>query len=125
MDVVDAVLRRHLIAKAQHLPLIGHVGDMGGEAKALRQAGCVAEGDGLGHGAGGDIAERDVAALGDQLAHQFAPHAGAAAGDDGRFAREILHCASLLVLREAIARPAALATDMVRGARIAGGARGL
>ena len=48
---------------------------------------------------GGDVAHRDIAALGHELAHQLAPHARAAAGDDRDPAREILHgllpCGSL------------------------------
>ena len=40
---------------------------------------------------GRDVADRDVAALGRQLAGELAAHAGAAAGDDGELPCELVH----------------------------------
>jgi hypothetical protein len=43
------------------------------------------------HRVGKDIARRDIAALGDQLANELSPHPGAATGDDRDPSFEILH----------------------------------
>ena len=74
---------------------IGDVGDMGGDAQALRQPFDLAKPPGFRHRIGGDIAHRDIAALGDQLAREFAAHARAASGDDGDLSGKILHGGSL------------------------------
>jgi hypothetical protein len=64
---------------------------MGGDTQALRQLLALAEPLGLGHGVGGDVADRDIAALSDELPGQLATHARTASGDDGAFSDEILH----------------------------------
>ena len=64
---------------------------MGGDAQALRQPFDLAKPLGLRHRLGGDIAHRDVAALGDQLARELAAHARAAPGDDRDLSGKILH----------------------------------
>ena len=43
------------------------------------------------HRVRGDVAHRDIAALGDQLTREFAAHARAAPGDNGDLSGKILH----------------------------------
>ena len=50
------------------------------------------------HRLGKDIARRDIAAFGDQLANEFSSHPAAATGDDRNPACEILHCRTSLGL---------------------------
>src|SRR5580704_13499148 len=68
---------------------------MGGDAQPLRQLFDLTQLLGLGHSIRRDIAHRDVAALGHQLARQFAAHARAAPGDDRDLSGKILHGRSL------------------------------
>ena len=64
---------------------------MRGDAQALRQPFDLAKPLCPRHRIRGDIAHRDVAALGNQLARELAAHARAAAGDDGGLSGKILH----------------------------------
>src|ERR1035437_9294975 len=91
MDLVGRLLLDDLIAEALELVLDRDVGDMGGDAQALRQFLDLAKPLGLRHRISGDIAHRDIAALGDQLTRELAPHARAAPGDNGDLSGKILH----------------------------------
>ena len=51
----------------------------------------LAQPPGLRHRLGRDVAHRDIAAFGDELTRQLAPHARAASGDDGNLSGKILH----------------------------------
>ena len=95
MDPVGCLLLGDFVAETYQLVLDRDVGDTGGDAQALRQPFHLAQPLGLGHGVGGDIAHRDIAALGNQLARQLAPHARAAPGDDSDLSGKILHGRSL------------------------------
>jgi hypothetical protein len=64
---------------------------MGGDAQALRQPFHLAEPPGFRHRVGGDVAHRNIAALGGQLARKLAAHACPAAGNDGDLSGKILH----------------------------------
>jgi hypothetical protein len=64
---------------------------MRGDAQALRQPLGLAQLPGLGHRLGGNVAHRDIAALGNELARQLPAHARAASGDHGKLSGEILH----------------------------------
>src|SRR5216683_2708164 len=64
---------------------------MGGDAQALRQLFQLAKPLGFRHRSCRDIAHRDIAALGDELAREFAAHARAAPGDNGDLSGKILH----------------------------------
>jgi hypothetical protein len=64
---------------------------MRGDAQALRQLFHFAKPLGFRHRFSGDIAHRDIATLGDQLARELAAHACAASGDDGGFSGKFLH----------------------------------
>ena len=64
-------------------------------AQALRQLLDLAKPFGFRHRIGGNIAHRDIAALGDELARQLAAHARAAPGDDSDLSGKILHGGSL------------------------------
>ena len=64
---------------------------MGGDAQPLRQLFDLAQPLGLRHRLGRDVAHRDIAAFGDELARQLAAHARAASGDDGDLSSKILH----------------------------------
>jgi hypothetical protein len=68
---------------------------MGGDAQPLWQPLHLAKPLGLRHRVSGDIAHRDIAALGDQLAREFAAHARSASGDDSNLSGKILHGRSL------------------------------
>jgi hypothetical protein len=91
VDLVGFLLLRDFVAEAQQLVLNGYIGDMRGDAQALRQPFHLAKPLGFRHGAFGDVAHRHIAALGDQLAREFAAHARAAPGDDGDFSGKIFH----------------------------------
>ena len=80
-----------LVAETRELILDRDVGDMGGDAQPLRQLLDFAEPLGFRHRLGRDVAHRDVAAFGDELARELAAHARAASGDDGDFSGKILH----------------------------------
>jgi hypothetical protein len=91
MDPVGGLLLDQFIAEAQQLVLHGNVGDVGGDAQALRQLFHLAQPLGFRHRARRYIAHRDIAALGDQLAREFAAHARAAPGDDSDLSGKIFH----------------------------------
>ena len=94
MDLVGVVLLGDLGGEALDVIFVGDVGDMGGDAQALRQALDLAQPLGLGHRRRRHVAHGDAAALGHELAGELAPHARAAAGDDGDPPCEILHVIS-------------------------------
>ena len=75
VDPVCRMLRPDLVAKAQHVDLIGDVCQVRGEAHTLRLGRCSNQPLRLREPTGRDIAHGDGAALGDQLAHKFSPHA--------------------------------------------------
>src|SRR6202161_2711865 len=91
MDLVGGLLFDQFIAEALQLILDGDVGDMGGDAQALWQPLDLTKTLGLCHRIRRDIAHRDIAALGDELARQFAAHACAAPGNDCSLSGKILH----------------------------------
>ena len=91
VDLVGRLLRDQFIAKALELILDRDVGDVGGDAQPLRQLFGLAEPLGLRHGVRRYIAHRDIAALGHELAREFAPHPRTASGDDGNLSSKILH----------------------------------
>jgi exodeoxyribonuclease-3 len=91
MNPVGSLLLGEFVAKAQQLIFDGNVGDMGGDAQALRQFFHLAQPPGFRHSTCRDIAHRDVAALGDQLPRKLAAHARAASGDDSDLSGKILH----------------------------------
>jgi len=64
---------------------------MRGDTQALRQPFDLAKPLCLRHRIRGDVAHRDIAALGHQLAREFAAHPRAAAGDDSDLSGKILH----------------------------------
>ena len=66
MDLVGRLLLGQFIAKTYELVLDRDIGDMGGDAQALRQLFDFAQPLGLRHRLGRYVAHRDVAALGDQ-----------------------------------------------------------
>ncbi len=108
MDFVGLVTVGDLAAKPLDLCGVGHVGDMGGEAQALRQPRRFAQTPGFRDPRRREIAHRDVAALGGELAHQLASHAGAAAGDGRDPAGKILHLSAssgLLVPEQKLPAP--------------------
>ncbi len=91
MDLVGRLLLDQLIAKTLEMVLDRDVGDMGGDAQALRQLFRLAQPLGLGHRLHRNVAHRDIAAFGDELAREFAAHARAASGDHGKLSGKILH----------------------------------
>ena len=91
MNPVGRLLLGDFIAKPQQLVFDGDVGEMRGDAQALRQPFHLAKPLGLRHRVGGDVAHRNIAALGNQLARQLAAHACAAPGNDGNLSGKILH----------------------------------
>ncbi|MGY4217385.1 hypothetical protein ACVMFB_003884 [Bradyrhizobium sp. USDA 4522] len=95
VDLVGRLLLDQLIAEAFVVILDRDVGNVGRDAQALRQLLDLAEPLGLGHRLGRDVAHRDIAALGNELPCQLAPHARAATGDDGNLSGEILHVRSV------------------------------
>jgi hypothetical protein len=78
-----------------HLHRVGHVGDLPGDAQALRQSRGLAKTPRFRHRRRRDVAHRDIAGLRDQLADEFPSHSRAAAGDDRDPAREILYVSRL------------------------------
>jgi hypothetical protein len=93
MDLVGVVAVGELIAKPLHLRLVGDIGDMRRDTQPLRQPRRLAEPPRFCHSRRRDIAHRDIASLGDELADELPPHARAAAGHHRDPAREILHVA--------------------------------
>jgi hypothetical protein len=91
MDLVGRLLLDQFVAKALEMVLDRDVGDVGGDAQPLRQLFRLAQPLGLGHRLHRDVAHRDIAALGHQLARELAAHARAASGDHGKFSGKILH----------------------------------
>ncbi len=91
MDPVGRLLLGDFIAEALELVLDRDVGDVSGDAQPLRQPFDLAKPFCLRHRLSRNIAHRDIAALGDQLARELAPHAGAAPGDDRDLSGKILH----------------------------------
>ena len=91
MDLVGRLLLDQLIAKTLEMSLDRDVGDMRGDAKALRQLFRLAQPLGLGHRLQGNVAHRDIAAFGHELAREFAAHARAASGDHGKLSGKVLH----------------------------------
>src|ERR1700722_5033989 len=64
---------------------------MRSDAQALRQLFHLAKPPGFRHRRGGDIADGDIAAFGNELPREFAAHACAAPGYDSDFSGEVLH----------------------------------
>jgi len=96
MDPVGGVTVDDLAAEAFHLREVGHVGDMRRDAQALWQPRRLAEPHRFRHPLGSKIANRDIASLGNQLAHQLPVHPRAAARDNRDPASEVPHvCFSL------------------------------
>src|SRR5258708_1632198 len=91
MDTVGRVLVCGFVAKAHHVSFAGHVGEMRGDAQALRKPRSLALSSRLRHAVLRDIAHGDVTALGHQQAYQLAPHSRAATGDDSNPAGEFFH----------------------------------
>ena len=91
MDLVGRLLLDQLIAKTLQMSLDRDIGDMRGDAQPLRQLFRLAHTPGIGHRFHRDIAHRDVAAFGHELAREFAAHARAASGDHGKLSGKILH----------------------------------
>jgi hypothetical protein len=91
VDAIGRVLFRGFVAKAHHVGFVGHVGEMRGDAQALRQPRSLALSSCLRHAVQRDVAHGDVTALGHQQAHQLAPHSRAATGDDSNPAGEFFH----------------------------------
>src|SRR6267142_539065 len=102
MDLVGRLLLGELITEAQQLILNRDVGDMRGDAQALRQLFHLAKPLGFRHRSCRDIAHRDIAALGDELARELAAHARAAPGDNGGLSGKILHAAPSFTILSAI-----------------------
>lgn len=91
MDLVGRLLLDQLVAKPLEMALYRNVGDVGGDAQPLRQPFDLAQPLGLGHRFRRDVAHRDVAAFGNQLARQLPAHPRAAPGDNGNLSSKILH----------------------------------
>ena len=91
MDPVHLVLLLDFVAEALHLGFVGHIDDVRCDTQALRQALLLAEPLGLGHACCRDVAQGHAATFGHELAHQFATHARAAAGDHSQPSCQILH----------------------------------
>jgi hypothetical protein len=81
------------------LCFVGHVGDVRGDAQALRQPRRFAEPRCFCHSLRKDIAHSDIAALGHQLANELSAHTRTATGDDCDPACEIPHTRSSLGFR--------------------------
>ena len=97
VDLVGVLVARDLGRKALDVVLVGDIAEMGGDAEALRQGIDLAQALGFCHRRGRDVADRDVAAFGHQLAGELAAHARAAARDHGNPAGQILHVVSSLI----------------------------
>ncbi len=93
MDLLGIVALADFIAKPLHLRLIGHIGDVRGNPQALRQPRGFAKLPGFLHRRPKDIAHRDIAGFGDQLADQLPAHPRTAAGDHRDLPCEISHVA--------------------------------
>jgi len=91
MNLIGAETLGDLVAKSLDLRCVGHLGEMRRGAQTLRQPRRLAQPPGFRHPLLGDIAHRDIACLGGQLADELPSHSRAAAGDDRDPAREILH----------------------------------
>src|ERR1044072_7906520 len=91
MDLVGRLLLDQVVAKTLEMRLYRAVGKVGGDALSLLHFFGLADFFGFAHSLRGDVAHRDIAAFGDELTRQFAAHARAASGDDGKFSGEILH----------------------------------
>ena len=105
---------RDVLAEGDQLGLVGHVGDERRHDRALPAPPSSHSAMRVGHVRRRHVAHGDVAALGRELAGQLAPHAGAAARDDGELACEVVHRRSLVgvpsgsVQSDDVARAAAL-----------------
>src|SRR5271166_2226942 len=95
MDLVCVLALCHLVAESLHLRFVRDVGDVRGDAQALRQARRLAEPLRFRHRVRKDVTHRDIAAFGDQLADELSAHTRAAAGDDCNPACKILHMSRL------------------------------
>src|SRR5271165_3499945 len=95
MDLVCVLALCHLVVESLHLRFVRDVGDVRGNAQALRQARRLAEPLGFRHRVRKDVTHRDIAAFGDQLADELSAHTRAAAGDDCNPACKILHMSRL------------------------------
>jgi hypothetical protein len=91
VDSIGCMLRLGLVQKTQHVGFLRNIGNVRCDAHALRQSGCSAQSQRLGEPARGDVAHGDVTALGDEKAHELAPHARAGPGNDGNLAGKLLH----------------------------------
>jgi hypothetical protein len=96
MDLVCVLALCDLIAESLHLRFFRDVGDVRGDAQALRQPHRLAEPLRFCHCVRKDVAHRDIAAFRDQLANELSAHTRAAAGDDCDPACKILHTSRLL-----------------------------
>jgi hypothetical protein len=99
MDLVGVLTLCDFMAKPLHLRFVGHIGDMRRDAQALRQPLRLAEPPRFSHRVRKDIAHRDIAAFGDQLANELSAHTRAAASHDCDPACEILHTRTSLGFR--------------------------
>src|SRR5260370_21736364 len=99
MDLAGVLTLCDFIAKPLHLRFVGDMGDVRGNEQALRQAPRLAEPLRFCHRVRKDIAHRDIAAFGDQLANELSAHTRAAASHDCDPAREILHTRTSLGFR--------------------------
>ena len=99
MDPIGRLLLGHLVAKPLHLAFVRHVGDVDGDAQALRQSCGLAKPFGLGHRLREEIAHGDVTAFRGQLSHQLPAHAGAAAGHHRDLVGKLLHGLLLTLLQ--------------------------
>jgi hypothetical protein len=95
VDFVCVVASGDLVAKPLHLRGVGNIGDVGGHAQALRHSRRFAQKLRFRQPRCRNVAHRDTASFGDQLANQFPSHPRAAAGNDRDLPREILHMPSL------------------------------
>src|SRR5215469_10170040 len=91
MDLIGAETLGDLVAKSLDLRLVGYIGEMRRDTQALRQPRRLAQPPGFRHPLRRDIAHRDIAGLGGQLAYELSPHSRTAPCDDRDPAREILH----------------------------------
>jgi hypothetical protein len=82
MDLVSVLLRSNLIAEPLDLSVIGDIGDVRRNTQSLGQPVGLAEPLRFRHCRRKDVAHRDIAALGDQLANELSSHSRAATGDD-------------------------------------------
>jgi len=74
MDLIGAETLGDLVAKSLDLRLVGHIGEMRRDTQALRQPRRFAQPPGFRHPLFGDVANRDIAGLGGQLADELSPH---------------------------------------------------